>query len=463
MSPDKNSPKKNSSEIISSKKLFSSILVVDDAPDTLEMIQRNLAARGYRVYTAPGVMEAIRLLEQSPVDLVVTDLKMPKVSGMELVKHVRENLPDTEVIMVTGYATVEGAVEAVKTGAQEYLSKPFTDEELLQAVKRVLDKQRIRRTQTLSPEKPTPTYGLIGRSKAMEKVYDAISRAASTPATILITGESGTGKELVARAIHYSGHRSSAPFVPINCGAIPQELFESELFGHVKGAFTGASDARAGFFQTADGGTIFLDEIGEMSLAFQVKLLRVLQDKEVFMVGSTRPRKVDVRILAATNMDLPSLVKKETFREDLFFRISVITLEVPPLRERGDDVLLLVQHFTQKYARESDRSVPRFSDDALQAMKSYSWPGNVRELENVIQRAIVMTDGNTIDVPDLPANMRFTAPHEKGLHRTLAEVEAEHIRNVLAGVNGNKTRAAEILGIDRKTLREKLKANPATP
>jgi two-component system response regulator HydG len=361
-------------------------------------------------------------------------------------------------MMITGYATVEGAVEAVKTGAVEYLSKPFTDEELFSAVHRVLEKQHMRKIQEqkLSKE-PSTKYGLIGQSMAMQKVFDSIARAASTSATILITGESGTGKELVARAIHYSSGRSSAPFVPINCGAIPQELFESELFGHVKGAFTGAGDSRAGFFQTADGGTIFLDEIGEMRLAFQVKLLRVLQDKEVFMVGSTKPRKVDVRILAATNMDLPNLVKKGAFREDLFFRISVISIEVPPLRQRGDDIMLLVRNFAQKFARESDRPVPRFSDDALQTLKSYSWPGNVRELENVIQRAIVMTDANTVDVPDLPANMRFTAPHGIGLQRTLAEVEAEHIRHVMASVNGNKTTAAKILGIDRKTLREKLK------
>jgi DNA-binding NtrC family response regulator len=357
---------------------------------------------------------------------------------------------------------VEGAVEAVKGGVEDYLSKPFTDQELFEAVERVLDKQRLRRTQIASVEPPPVAYGLIGQSEAMKKVYTAISKAATTEATILITGESGTGKELVARAIHYSSNRSSSPFVPINCGAIPRELFESELFGHIKGAFTGASESRAGFFQTADRGTIFLDEIGEMNLSAQVKLLRVLQDKEVFMVGSTKPRRVDVRILAATNMDLLGLVKKDSFREDLFFRISVITIDVPPLRERGDDVLLLAQHFLQKFAQESDRSLPGLSDNVLQTFKNYSWPGNVRELENVIQRVVVMTDGDVIDVPDLPANMRYTAPHMEGFHRTLAEVEAEHIRNVLASVDGNKTRAAEILGIDRKTLREKLKSEPAS-
>jgi len=434
-----------------------SLLVVDDAVDTLEMVQRKLTTRGYRVYTAASVPEAIEFLKGTTVDMVITDLKMPKVSGMELIRYVRENLKDTEVMMMTGYATVEGAVEAVKGGAQDYLSKPFTDQELYEAVERVMEKQRLRRTQSEQTEEPPDDHGLIGQSKAMKKVAAAISKAATTEATILITGESGTGKELVARAIHYGSDRSSAPFVPINCGAIPRELFESELFGHIKGAFTGASESRAGFFQTADGGTIFLDEIGEMDLSVQVKLLRVLQDKEVFMVGSMRPRKVDVRILAATNMDLPALIEKGSFREDLFFRISVITIEVPPLRDRGEDVFLLAQHFLRKFSRESKRSAPRPSDSVLQVLKNYSWPGNVRELENVIQRAVVMTDGEVIEVPDLPANMRFTGSHLETLQRTLAEVEAEHIRHVLASVDGNKTQAAHILGIDRKTLRQKLK------
>jgi DNA-binding NtrC family response regulator len=434
------------------------ILVVDDAPDTLEMIQRNLTSQGYKVFTAPGVAQAIRFLEETTVDLVITDLKMPKVSGMELVRHVRENLRDTEVMMITGYATVEGAVEAVKTGAEEYLSKPFTAEELSNAVRRILDKLQMRRTQKLSSSAEfSSTYGIIGESKAMHKVYKSIAKAASTSATVLICGESGTGKELVARAIHYSSPRASSPFVPINCAAIPEQLFESELFGHIKGAFTGAGESRAGFFQTADGGTIFLDEIGEMSLSLQVKLLRVLQDKEVFMVGSSRSRKVDVRILAATNMDLPSLVKKGSFRQDLFFRVSVLTITAPPLRDREDDILLLARHFTRKFSEEADRSVLRFSDKALRVFKSYSWPGNVRELENAIQHVVVMTDGDLIDVLDLPSPMRFSALRGIGLDRTMAEVEGEYIRNVLASVEGNKSKAAKILGIDRKTLREKLK------
>ena len=313
-------------------------------------------------------------------------------------------------------------------------------------------------TQGRLPRPKPSLIGLVGESEPMRAVYTAVAKVASTSATALISGESGTGKELIARAIHYSSARAPAPFVPVNCGAIPVELLESELFGHIKGAFTGATETRAGFFQTADGGTIFLDEISETSLSMQVKLLRVLQDKEICMVGSTRPRKVDVRILASTNKDLLSLVKKGLFREDLFFRINVITIEIPPLRERGDDILKLIQHFAAGFAGELGRPTPRFSEDALQVLRHYHWPGNVRELENVVQRLVVMTDGDLIEVPDLPSLMRFSALRQKGLHRTLTEVEAEHIRNVLASVHGNKTHAAKILGIDRKTLREKLKA-----
>ncbi|MCK4431248.1 MAG: sigma-54-dependent Fis family transcriptional regulator, partial [Candidatus Aminicenantes bacterium] len=262
------------------------ILVVDDSLDTLELLQRNLESKGYQVFTAPGAIEAIKILESTPMNLVITDLKMPKVNGLSLVRHIQENFKDTEVMMITGYPSIEGAVEAVKTGAEEYLAKPFTDEELFSAVKKVLDKLHMRRAAHMRPHKPPPArHGLIGESEAMHKVLNAIEKAASSSATILITGESGTGKELVARAIHYNSPRASAPFVPINCGGIPEALLESELFGYIKGAFTGATETRAGFFQTAEGGTIFLDEISETSLSMQVKLLRVLQDKEVYMVG----------------------------------------------------------------------------------------------------------------------------------------------------------------------------------
>jgi len=288
-------------------------------------------------------------------------------------------------------------------------------------------------------------------------VFAAIEKASATSATVLITGESGTGKELVARAIHYSGARASAPFVPVNCGSIPEGLLESELFGHVKGAFTGAAESRAGFFHSADGGTIFLDEISETSPSMQVSLLRVLQDKEVRMVGSSKARRVDVRVVAATNHDLLSLVKRGKFREDLFYRLNVIAISVPALRDRGEDGVVLARHFAAKYATDYEKQPPEFSAQALDAMRHYEWPGNVRELENLIQHLVVMMEGTTVEVSDLPSLMRFSVPKSLGVHRTLAEVEAEHIRNVLASVDSNISRAASILGVDRKTLRSKIR------
>ncbi|MBE0534033.1 MAG: sigma-54-dependent Fis family transcriptional regulator [Phycisphaerae bacterium] len=433
------------------------VLIVDDSRTTLEVSQRHLTAAGYTVFTATDVGEAIRILEGTAIDLVITDLKMPKVSGLDLVRHVRENFRDTEVMMITGYPSIDGAVNAIKAGAEEFLAKPFTDEELFSAVERALAKLRLRRSGQKTATHEVPVHkGFFGESQAVQEVCAVLKKAASTLATVLITGESGTGKELAARAIHYGSNRSAAPFVPVNCGGIPETLLESELFGHVKGAFTGADEARAGFFHAADGGTIFLDEVSDMSLAMQVKLLRVLQDKEICMVGSNRPRHVDVRIVAATNRDLRGLVAKGLFREDLFYRLNVITILLPPLRERGDDILLLARHFLTRFSAECDRSPPRFSDKALQILRKYNWPGNVRELENAIQRLVVMTDRDIIEIPDLPELMRFSALRQSGLRRTLAEVEAEYISNVLASVDGNKTAAAQILGINRKTLRDKL-------
>jgi len=443
---------------VGAKKCSERILVVDDSLPTLEVIQRNLAGEGYDVATATDVAGALALLADSKFDLVITDLKMPKVTGLDLVRHVRENCKDTEVIMITGYPTIEGAVKAVKTGADDYLAKPFTDTELVEAVARALEKLRTRRSLN-GPliQTPAAPQGLLGQSSAMRAVFKSVGRAARTSATVLITGESGTGKEIVARAIHYGSARSAAPFVPVNCGGIPDGLLESELFGHMKGAFTGAADSRAGFFHAADGGTIFLDEVSETSASMQVKLLRVLQEKEVCMVGSDRPRKVDVRIVAATNKDLLSLVKKGRMREDLFYRLNVVTINLPPLRDRGDDIILLASHFAERFAAEIGRQTPRFSDHALQVLRHYEWPGNVRELENVVQRLLVMMEGDTIDAPDLPRLMRFTALQAPDLNRSLAKVEAEYIACVLASVGQNKTRAAEILGIDRKTLRHKLR------
>ena len=434
------------------------ILVVDDAVSTVEVLHRNLTAEGYSVLTANSVPDAVEVLSGALVDLVITDLKMPKVSGLDLVRHVRENCKDTEVMMITGYATVNGAVKAMKVGAEEYLAKPFTEQELFLAVRRTLDKLSLRRMTDEDGASETPErYGMLGTSTAMREVFKAVAKATATPVTILLTGESGTGKELVARAIHYSSRRASFPFVPVNCGGIPETLLESELFGRIKGAFTGADETRAGFFQTADRGTIFLDEISETSPAMQVKLLRVLQDKEVCLVGSTKARKVDVRIVAATNRDLEAYMRTSGFREDLYYRLNVINIHLPPLRERGDDVMLLVPHFAARFAGELGVKQPQFSDRAMQVLRGYAWPGNVRELENMVQRLVAMADGDVMDVPDLPAMMRFSADREVRLGRTLAQVEAEHIRRVLESVEDNKTRAAEILGIDRKTLREKLK------
>jgi DNA-binding NtrC family response regulator len=436
------------------------VLVVDDSDATLEVIRRNLKGWGYVPLTAPGVPEALEVLRTTPVDLVITDVKMPHISGLDLVRHVRENLKDTEVTVITGHPDVNGAVTAMKNGATDYLTKPFTDEELLSAVRRAIARLEMRRVDGWSGQDVTVRHGLLGESEAMRRVYAQVERASRINATVLVSGESGTGKELVARAIHYESQRASAPFVPVNCGAIPHDLLESELFGHMKGAFTGASETRAGFFLSAEGGTIFLDEVAETSPAMQVKLLRVLQDSEVRMVGSSRPRKVNVRVIAATNGDLAQLVQKGSFREDLYFRINVIPIRIPPLRERGDDVIPLTRHFASRYARDVGRPVPEFSSRVLDIFRGYAWPGNVRELENVVQRLVVMADADTIDAPDLPALMRFavTAPRTPP-SRTLAEVEADYIRSVLDSVAGNKTKAAEVLGIDRKTLREKLKAS----
>jgi len=435
-----------------------SILVCDDSAPTVEIIRRNLLSAGYQVFTSSGVSEAIDVLEKTPIDLVITDLKMPRASGLDLIHHVRENFRDTETLMITGYPSIASAVEAVKGGAEDYLAKPFTDSELLNAVNRAMESVRMRRVgrQTADEAYPSPS-GLIGESEAMTAVRNTIRKAAQSVATVLITGESGTGKELVARDIHYTSARAAAPFVPVNCGGIPETLLESELFGHMKGSFTGAGQTRAGFFQTADGGTIFLDEIAETSTTMQVKLLRALNDKEVYMVGATRPQKIDIRIVAATNKNLPDLIAKRLFREDLYFRLNVIPIHIPPLRERGDDILLLIRHFVSRFAAEAGRAVPRFSDGALASLRGYHWPGNVRELQNVVQRLVVMSEGDTIDVTDLPELMRFSALRGAHADRTLAEVEADHIRFVLESAAGNKTRAASILGIDRKTLREKIK------
>jgi DNA-binding NtrC family response regulator len=431
------------------------ILVVDDSVLTLEVIQRNLDAAGYIVYTAANVELAIDFLAQESVDLVITDIKMPKISGLELLKYVKENIRDTEIMIITGYPSIKGAVEAVKDGAENYLVKPFTDKELLAAVSKMLEKQANRRAAEVKPVHGNDN--IIGNSPCMQRVYTLIDKAAGTKANVLISGESGTGKELVARAIHYNSEEHSGPFVTVNCTAIPDTLLESELFGHVKGAFTGAKSSRAGFFQIADGGTLFLDEIGDASMSMQGKLLRAIQNKEIFMVGSSRVQKINTRILTATNMDLKRLVQRGLFREDLYFRLNIIEIALPPLHERGEDILLLVRLFMNKLSQEMNRPVPRFSDKVLQIFKDYRWQGNVRELENLVQRLVVLADGDVVNVSDLPEHMRFSIKRHQGFKRPLIAVEGEYISHVLSSVQGNKTKAAEILGIDRKTLREKIR------
>ncbi|MEF2230602.1 MAG: sigma-54 dependent transcriptional regulator [Pseudodesulfovibrio sp.] len=432
------------------------ILAVDDSRSTLEVLKRNLEPEGYEVYTCERVSEALPLLEDLSIDLVITDYRMPQSTGMDLIRHVRANYPDTEIMMITGYPSIPGAVEAIKDGAGEYLAKPFTTGELLAAVQRIVERLARRRV-LCSPHTPPDNFGIIGSSPEMEHVFQRIGKASATDANVLIAGDSGTGKELVARAVHYNSVRRAASFVPVNCTAIPDSLVESELFGHVKGAFTGAKDSRAGFFEIANGGSIFLDEIGDASQNMQAKLLRVIQSKEFCKVGSSRAHTVDTRILAATHKDLRRMVDEGSFREDLYYRINVVDIRVPALAERGDDILVLVNHFLTKFSKTMHRTPPQLTDDALAVLRGYAWPGNVRELENLIQRLVVIVDHDPIGVADLPESMRFCLPREGGGNRSLAEVEGEHIQRVLTMTGGNKTRAAEVLGINRKTLREKLR------
>ena len=432
------------------------VLVVDSDAAVLDRIREHLGPTGLRVATAASGAEALRQLEFRKVDMVILDIQWPDIAGFSLLQHIREQFRAIEVIMTAPSATVPDAVRAIKEGAENFLVKPLRTEELLPAVDRLVEKLN-RRKALVADSTPPASYGLIGASADIHKVVERIDRAAATSANVLIRGESGTGKELVARAIHYRSDRAAARFVPVNCTAIPDTLLESELFGHVKGAFTGAKDSRAGFFQIADGGTIFLDEVGDASLNMQGKLLRVLQNKEINIVGSSHIRKVDTRIIAATHKDLEAMVVKNLFREDLFYRLDVIDIHVLPLRERPEDILPLVNHFLDKFSQEMGRTRPILTDRALESLRGYAWPGNVRELENLTQRLLVNTDGEAIEAADLPETMRRGRPVSEDGLVSLAEMEANHIHNVLAAMGGNKTQAAGILGIDRKTLREKLK------
>ncbi|WP_282776396.1 sigma-54-dependent transcriptional regulator [Phaeodactylibacter xiamenensis] len=441
-----------------------SILLVDDSQDMLEVLRRQLNALQYNTFQSTSVTDAIDLLQHARIDLLITDMRMPGLDGMHLVKYAKSNFPDLPVLVITGFPSVSGAVEAVKSGALDYLSKPFTAKELQQAVQQVFRQQDGKTDTTVSTateeEQTIDYHGIIGQSQPVLELIDLIERIKDTRATTLIQGESGTGKELVARAIHYSGPYRQAPFVTVNCGAIPEHLLESELFGFVKGAFTGANETRPGFFHAADGGTIFLDEIGNASAAVQTRLLRVIQEKEVKMVGTNTVQKVDLRVIAATNSDLYTLSQQGQFREDLYYRLHVIDLHTPPLRQRKSDLPLLIRHFLDKYAKSYGRPKPGVTPEAMYRLKAHDWPGNIRELENAVQRALILCDGQ-IEVADLPAYLH-AADHTLRMAQpqallSLREIEQQHIRRVLDAVDGNKTAAAKILGINRKTLRIKLK------
>ncbi|MCG2726283.1 MAG: sigma-54 dependent transcriptional regulator [Elusimicrobia bacterium] len=428
------------------------ILIVDDSLDTLELIKRNLKSKNYTVVTASSAQSAVDILENHKIDLLITDLKMPKVDGLNLIKHVKRNYNDLGIIMITGFATIDGAVKAIKAGSEEFIPKPFTDQELFKAIEKVLANLETRRSAAKKQTNSIIT-GMIGDSHPMKKVYARICKAASTSsATVFITGESGTGKELAARAIHYTSSRSSDPFIPIHCAGIPEELLENELFGHVKGSFTGAYETRAGFFQTADGGTIFLDEIAETPLSIQVKLLRVLQEKEIFMIGSRKSQKVNVRIIAATNKDIEKAVESGSFRKDLFYRLNVVNIKLPPLRERGNDIFLLLNLFLEKFSKELNKPLAKFSDETLDILKNYSWPGNVRELQNVINQITIMSEGEIINVSDLPKLFYSSTIKNDYFNAPLSYVIKDHIQKVLENHANNKTKAAKTLGIDRKTL-----------
>lgn len=434
------------------------ILLVDDDIDILELLQRHLQSMDYHTYKAVSVKEALYILKDSYIDLLITDIQMPGVDGLELLKFADEHYPEMPKLVITGYPSVSGALEVIKAGATDYLTKPFTKEELRKAVLKAFEQGSRRKDskKTISANQDGLYPDMVGKSETYGKVTDIIERVKDNKATVLIKGESGTGKELVARAIHYSGKFSRAPFIAVNCGAIPENLQESEFFGYVKGAFTGANENRDGFFQAAQGGTLFLDEIGTASLAVQSKLLRALQEKEVSKVGARKTEKVDIRVIAATNSNLLEEIENKRFREDLYYRLTVVEIDVPPLRKRKSDIPLLVEKFIRKYGIEYKDRLLRISPDALQILKRYPWPGNVRELENVIQRAIIMSDG-TIDVGDLPDKLKFQIDFPDSNFRSLQEMEKEYVQKVLNHTQGNKTKAAEILQIDRKTLREKLK------
>jgi len=440
------------------------VLIVDDEKIIQDSCSQILKKEGYRVKVATDGKEGLSTFKEELFHVVILDLKLPGMDGMEVLARIKEESPETPVIIITGYASIESAVEAIKQGAFEYLTKPFTPEELRVSIKKAIESRKIffegiyLREEL---EKQTEFDMVVGKSEVMKNVMDIVRRVSPTESTILITGESGTGKELIAREIHNHSLRRNAPFVVIDCGALVETLFESELFGHVKGSFTGAHVTKHGRFEVANGGTIFLDEISNISLSIQAKLLRVIQEREVTRIGSSKPIRVDVRILAATNENLADCVKEGKFREDLFYRLSVVPVHLPPLRERKEDIPLLIKHFLCKYNRRARKQIVSISRDVLKALTQYDWPGNIRELENTIERAVVLSKSNEIELDALIyhgiSSGSSLLNRVKGKYRSLEEVEREYIKTVLNAHHGNRSQTAKVLGIDRKTLLTKIK------
>jgi len=444
---------------------WGAILVVDDDVEMRALVHDVLKARGHQVTTAGNGQEALIQLAQTDFAVVLTDLRMKGMEGTELLAEIKRLYPDTGVILMTAFGSVETAVEAMKHGASDYLTKPVKSDEIVRVVERVVREAALRREVSRLRKEVHKEYSfhqILGKSKAIQGVFDLIRRVADSPTNILITGESGTGKELVAKAIHYNSDRREAPFVPVNCAAIPEQLLESELFGHMRGAFTDAKMDKRGLFEEAQKGTVFLDEISELPLMLQAKILRVIQEKEIRRVGATKPISVDVRIIAATNLNLNDEVKAKRFREDLYYRLNVIELKLPPLRERREDIPLLVDAFLKKCGVVRGKEMKGVNEAALAMLMDYAWPGNVRELENVIERAVTLSLGEKISPDDLPPAVQGARGDRRVLDEAaektlpLHEIEKEYIKKILEKMGGNKYQAAHVLGIDRKTLYRKL-------
>ena len=444
------------------------VLIVDDDETLRESLELFLASEDYEVVAAADGAAALTQLERAPVDVVLCDLRMPGIDGFELLPQLLRIAPGLTVILMSAYGGRELAIEALKRGAYDYLAKPFPPSEAVLAIRKAQEREKLRRANDLLQRDLSRAVGerpIVAASDKMMAVLELIERAAEFKTTVLLTGESGTGKEVLARALHAQSSRHQQAFVAVNCGAIPEALLESELFGHAKGAFTGADRARRGLFTEADGGTLFLDEIGEMPLPLQVKLLRVLQEEEVRPVGESKTRSIDVRVLAATARDLTQEVAAGRFREDLFYRLDVVRVTVPPLRERREDIPLLVDHFLAQFRASLGKAVRGVADDALAKLVAYAWPGNVRELENVIERAVILANGDRITLRELPENVAERSPgapparasgdHSLGAARR--RFEAEWIRDALAAALGNRTHAARLLGISHRALLYKLK------